>query len=196
MWYSNPWLTYFMFIQINFTDMNSKLHNNIVSLTHASICIICMTIGGYFVPINITLSVIYYYYDIGVHMQNDRPKLIMVYHHILSIILLVLAYMTEPLWVLRTGFFLIEFSNLPMYWAQFYLWSDTKQNHPILPNIILLEIASFLFIRCVWLAVFIIWYVNNIIVRSCLFFLLAGSVYWLFGLTKSYLYIRDQKQIK
>jgi lysylphosphatidylglycerol synthetase-like protein (DUF2156 family) len=145
-----------------------------------------MAIGGPFVPINIVLSVLYYYYDIGVHIRSAHPKYIMIFHHILSMLLLVFAYLKEQQWVLRVGFFLIEFSNLPMYWAQFYLWSDHNQNHPIVPNLILLEIAAFIFIRCVWLTVFIIWFVKNAFVRGGLTFLLLGSIYWSYGLAKSY----------
>lgn len=187
MYYTNPWLIYFLFVQSYFANLNAKLHNNIVSLTHAATCIICMALGGNLVSINLVLSILYYYYDIGVHINNEHPKRIMIYHHILSIILLVFTYFKEPLWILRAGFFLIEFSNLPMYWAQFYLWSDHNQTHPIIPKLILLEIASFIFIRCVWLTIFIIWFVNNIFVQSGLTLLLLGSMYWSFGLAKSFI---------
>jgi hypothetical protein len=147
-------------------------------MTHAIMCIACMSMGGHFVPINIVLSVLYYQYDTGLHIQGNKYNYIMISHHIISSILLVITYWTEPLWIIRTGLFIIEFSNLPIYWTQFYVWSDSNKKHPAIYFLILLEIISFMFVRCLALIIFIVWFVKNIFVRMGLTLILAGSLYW------------------
>lgn len=176
------WSAYEKIIENNF-NLNRKLRSNAVSFTHAVGAIILMYYYNYYdycnafvLPAALVYSISYYVHDLKNCKDGSDMDTIMYYHHIGSIILLILGYSLESP-NLSKGFLIVEVSNLPLYLTSALLHSEKKDYDFLIKYSILLEFVFFLVFRCI-LLIRILAIVQTLVVFILIAILYFASAYW------------------